>query len=247
MLFHSFHCSFFKISINSNLLWGTSKLTFLKKIKNKTQHPTTMQKGMEYPECSVMWWRIWGLLWLCVIQCCWLSGISIVNIPPLMRIVCDPLIVPDCLWHFSAAAVYWWLAATFSPILRCLFYLCMPRLNVSCSRCFFSFFFFLSFGWRNSVCPTLWSEVLHSVISCQSASSERKRFFSFLLWKHRGCCSSSSSPPTLALWLLLCDVLTTNGYILKENSISWCYQPTHTQCSMCVEYSVLWANINTFQ
>ena len=59
-------------------------------------------------------------------------------------------------------------------------YLCVPRSNlVSHVPAAFSFLLSLWFGWWNSVCPTLWSEVLLSVFSWQCASSEKKIFSSF--------------------------------------------------------------------
>lgn len=145
--------------------------------------------------------------WVCVIQWCWLSGITLlcIDTPPECHI--QP--------HFKMSVL---------PLCASLWMSHVPAA-----------FFLSSFSlvWLVKQClphPVVWSSALSLFLSkCQLLKED---IFLFLLWKHRGCSSSSSSPspPTLALSLtvLLCDVLTTNSYILRYNSIPWGHKPAQT-------------------
>lgn len=98
---------------------------------------------MEYPECSVMWRWIWGLLCLCVIQWCWLSGISVANITPNKNCVWSPNCTGLSLALFCLCCVLMAGCHIQPHFKMSVLPLCASLwLNVSCSRCFFSFFFF---------------------------------------------------------------------------------------------------------
>lgn len=205
---------------------------------------------MEYPECSVMWRWIWGLLCLCVIQWCWLSGISVANTTPNKNCVWSPNCTGLSLALFCLCCVLM-AACHIQPHFKMsVLPLCASLwLNVSCSRCFFLSSF--SLVWLVKQClphPVVWSSALSLFLSkCQLLKEEIFLFSALetlglllllllLLTSHPG-----------SLTVLLYDVLTTNGYILKDNSIPWCYKTGSDWLNAFWLYSVPWAKIDTFQ
>lgn len=113
----------------------------------------------------------------------------------------------------------------FNPILKSFCYLAFSRWLT-----FQHFSFFFSFC-LNNVCPTLWSEVPQWAVltRCQVLDSASHKKYIFLLlpplapsfFVFFSFCLSFF----LSLSLCSCDVLTTNGYILRDNSIPWGYKP----------------------